>query len=186
MDITVLYTTMTGHSRKLAEAIASALSLKAVHIKDNPDLKGIDLLFFVGGIYGGQSQPETLDFIKGIDGTKVKKVVLLTDCASGNTKQTAIRDLLVKNGVDVDPDEFICKGSFLFFIRMGHPNQQDVANAIAFAKEKLDLAAKAAQPAKAAAKPRVKSETKAASPKPKTTTKAKPTPSEEPAAKKES
>lgn len=54
----VIYATKTKHSQKLAEAIGSFLNVKSKNITEKPALQDIDLLFIVGGIYGGVSMPE--------------------------------------------------------------------------------------------------------------------------------
>lgn len=128
----VIYATMTKHSEKLAMAVAQALNTKAENIKGNPVLKGVKLLFVVGGIYGGESMPELLEFAKRIDGQEVKNAALITSCASKKFEQTSLRRLLSGKGVEV-AGETICQGSFLFK-GMGHPNKSDVADVVCFAK----------------------------------------------------
>lgn len=134
MKTAVLYVSKTGHSKKLGEAIAKELNITAFNMKSNPKLNGIDLLFLVGGIYGGQSAPDLLEYVKTIDNTMVKKVVLVTSCASKQTKQNAVRDLLKEKNIEVSEEEFICQGSFLV-MGWGHPNKIDISNAVSFAKE---------------------------------------------------
>ena len=77
----VIYCTKTGHSRKIARAIAQELQVQAEDIKTGPVLKDVDLLFIVGGIYGGKSDPAMLGYINNIDGSMVRKAALVTSCA---------------------------------------------------------------------------------------------------------
>lgn len=133
MNIKVVYATKTKHSKKLAEAIAKAMQVQAQNIKEIPAIKDIGLLFIVGGIYGGESLPEMISFIKILDNSKVKKVVLVTSCTSKTTGQVTVRKLLNETNIEII-DEFICQGSFLFF-GFGHPNQSDINEAVEFSKK---------------------------------------------------
>lgn len=127
----IVYATKTKHSKKIAEAIALALHVKTQNVTDNPKVDEAELLFIVGGIYGGDSLPELLSFVQGLDPDKVKRVALVTSCASGKQGQVKVREILEAKGIDI-VDEWICPGSFLIF-RMGRPNRDDIQEAVAFA-----------------------------------------------------
>ena len=137
MNIAIIYATFTGHSRKIANALAKELQVKAENVKNQPKLNNIDILFIVSGIYGGQTLPVLIDYVKTIDFKMVRKVALITSCASKNTKQTIIRETLENNQIKVLTNEFICQGNFLFF-GLGHPNKTDIKNAISFTKEVIE------------------------------------------------
>ncbi|NLH19072.1 MAG: hypothetical protein GX462_03285, partial [Thermotogaceae bacterium] len=94
MNHAVVYLTKTGHSKKIASAIASALSLSALDIKTRPAIGEVDLLFIVGGLYGKQSDPMMLEFVKGLSPKQIKKAVLVTSSANGSLKQAAVRTAL--------------------------------------------------------------------------------------------
>lgn len=126
----IVYATVTGHSRKIAGAIGKALNLEAVNVSARPIFSNVDLLFIVGGIYGGKSLPALLRFVKTFDANSVKRVVLVTSSAREQT-QDRIRVLLQEKGIDV-LDEFHCPGSFLF-LSSGHPNKADIQQAVDFA-----------------------------------------------------
>ena len=132
MKTRVIYATMTRHSKKLAEAIAKNLNVGAENIKRGPILDDVDLLFLVGGIYGGQSLPALLDFVGQLDSRNVKRAALITSCASKRQGQQALRSLLEEKGIDV-LGEVICQGSFLL-MGFGHPNQSDVHEIVRFAR----------------------------------------------------
>ncbi len=127
----VIYATKTKHSKKLAEAIGSALKVKAENITENPTLHDIDLLFIVGGIYGGASMPELLAYIKEMEAPALKHAVLVTSCTSGKQRQDAVRRILEEKGIKV-MDEFVCKGAILF-VSLTHPNAKDIKEATDFA-----------------------------------------------------
>lgn len=132
MNVKVVYATKTKHSKKLAEAIASKLQIKAQNISEHPVLEDVDLLFIAGGIYAGESLPEMISFVKELDNSKVKNVVLITSCTSKTTGQATVRKILNEKNIDV-MDEFICQGSFLFF-GFGHPNRADIHDAVEFSR----------------------------------------------------
>ena len=130
-NVAVLYATKTQHSRKIAEAIGSALGVKASNITEQLDLRDISLLFIVGGIYGGVSLPELLTFVSGMEVPALKRAALVTSCASGKQRQAALRKTLEEKGVQV-MDEFVSKGAILF-VSLPHPNAKDLKNAVDFA-----------------------------------------------------
>lgn len=130
----IVYASKTGHSKKIAEAIAKELNLKVQDISQKPKLENVDLLYIVGGIYGGKSQPELLNYLDTLDNTMVKKAVLMTSSASGKTGQEDVREVLTKKGIEVAKEEFVCPGSFLI-VKMKHPNQEDIREAVEFAKK---------------------------------------------------
>lgn len=129
--IRIIYATKTGHSKKIAEAMGKALYVKAENVSTRPVLEDVDLLFIVGGIYGGESLPLLLNFVKALDRGKVKRAVLVTSCATKKHRQDSVRKLLQQKGIEV-LDEIICPGSFLF-LRFGHPNKRDIEEAVNFA-----------------------------------------------------
>lgn len=137
MNIQLIYASKTGHSKKIASAIATELGIEFNNVKDQPLLTNVDLLYIVGGIYGGNSLPEMIDFINTIDSKHVKKAVLITSCVSKKMGQTEIRKILREKNIAVMNEEFICQGNFLVF-GMGHPNQADIDGAVQFAKNAAD------------------------------------------------
>lgn len=129
----VIYATKTKHSKKLAEEIGSFSNVKAINITEKPALQDIDLLFIVGGIYGGVSMPELLEYIKKLEAPLPKSAALVTSCASGRQKQIAVRSILEEKGIRVI-DEFVCRGSILF-VSASHPNAKDLKEATDFAQK---------------------------------------------------
>lgn len=130
--IAVIYATKTKHSKKLARAIGTALKVESKNITDNPSLQNIDLVFIVGGIYGGVSLPELLEYVRKIEYLP-KYAAIVTSCASGEQKQTEVRSILEEKGIKVI-DEFVCRGGFMFFF-INHPNAKDLEDSIYFAEK---------------------------------------------------
>ena len=134
MNTGVIYATKTGHSRKIAMGLGEALGIPPMDIKTNPNLENIDLLYIVGGIYGGKSSPELTAFLANVTSAQVKKAVLLTSFGGKTQKQTDVREVLNANGIEVADEEFTCQGSILF-VGIGHPNASDLRNAVTFARQ---------------------------------------------------
>jgi flavodoxin len=134
MNTKIIYFSKTGHSKKIAQRIAEDLKIDVLNAKDQPKLQDVDLLFMVGGIYGGKSDPKFLEYIDQIDEGAVKKAILMTSCTSSKSTQDQVRQKLEAKGITVFKDEFLCRGNFLIF-GWGHPNKEDIQNAVDFAKE---------------------------------------------------
>ncbi len=132
----IVYATRTKHSKKLAEAIGSALNSKPENIDSQPRFSDLDMLFIVGGIYGGESKPELIEYVRSLNPSVAKSVALITNCASGRQKQLTVRSLLEGNGIAV-VDEFVCKGTILF-VALRHPDAKDLASAADFAKRVIN------------------------------------------------
>ena len=133
MKTALVYFSRTGHSKRIAKAIAEALQIAALDVKSEPVLNEVDLLFIVGGIYGGASSPELKAYAEGLSKSSVKKAALITSCLNRIHRQSMIREILTRKGIDVAPDEFVCRGSFLFF-GLGHPSKEEIDAAVSFAK----------------------------------------------------
>ncbi len=131
MKTAVVYYSKTGHSKKIAEAVAAGLGVRAESVTSRPVLGGIDLLFIVGGIYASKSDPRLLKYLSTLDKGQAKRAALITSSA-GKLKQAMVRDTLAQQGIPVVGDEYVCQGSFLFFGK-GHPDAGDIAGAVAFA-----------------------------------------------------
>lgn len=133
-NVSVVYATKTQHSRKLAEAIAKEFGVTAKDVKKYPEPEATGLLFLVGGIYAGKSNPALLSYVEKLDASTTKKAVLVTSSVSvSNRSQKDIRELLVKKDIAV-VDEITCTGGFLF-IKITHPNKTDIQNIAEAAKD---------------------------------------------------
>lgn len=129
MNISVVYATMTGHSKKIAMQIAKSLNIQAINAKENPKLQNVELLLIVGGIYGGQSNGDLTAFTDKLDGANVKNAMIITSSMSEKTRQEGLTKALQDRGINVI-DEISCKGSFLFFFGFSHPNKSDLEQII--------------------------------------------------------
>jgi flavodoxin len=135
MKASIIYATRTGHSKKIAKAIAKGLGIEALNIKDFPVLEETDLLFIVGGIYGGKSSPQLLEYLKTLVPNKIGKAVLITSAGSLQFSQTDVRQALTKQGIPVATEEYRCRGR-VFIYAMGHPSKAEIEAAVEFALKK--------------------------------------------------
>ncbi len=132
MKIAVRYYTKTDHTKKLAEAIAAAAGVEA-KTTDEPLTEDVDILFLGSAVYAAQLDANVKSFIDGI-GVKVGKLVPFSSAAilSGTYKQ--VKKAAEEKGIYVSDEEFFCKGQFKM-VSKGRPNEQDLADAAAFAKK---------------------------------------------------
>ncbi len=130
MNTAVTYYSKTGHTKKVAEAIAKAAGCAASDIacyKAAP----VDVLFIGGSIYGGVLEPTLASFISGLDPKAVGSAVLFTTYIKEANAVGLMKQLLEQKGIPVSA-VFSCKGQFLLFNRK-RPNAADLEEAAKFA-----------------------------------------------------
>lgn len=133
MKTELIYASMTGHSKKIATAIAKKLGINAHNINKNPHIQDCDLLYIVSGIYGGECKPELLKFVQELNPEQVKKVALITS-STKVVPQKMIREVLTSKGIHVLDEEYLCQGGFLF-MAFSHPNKDEIHGAVTFAEK---------------------------------------------------
>ncbi len=131
MRIEVRYFTKTGHTKKLAEGIAKELGVVAKSIPEPVD-GNVDVLFLGEGLYSFDIDPEMKAFIKTLNPSAIKEVVVFSSGSFGNAYAPMKRELSAQ-GLKVSSQEFHCKGT-LGFMHKNRPNDKDVNNAAVFAK----------------------------------------------------
>ena len=134
MQAAVTYYSKTGHSKKIAQAISDELGIAISEIMDG--VPAADLLFVVGGIYAGKSDPLMLEALAGAEPERVGRAALITSCMNPKVTQSMVRETLEARGIPVLKEEFVCTGGFLIFARK-RPNSEDIGNAVAFARRIL-------------------------------------------------
>jgi len=133
MTTAVIYHSVTGNTRKVAEAIAKSLSCAAQPVKEYPLDSEADVMFIGGAVYGGRLDAVMDSFLKALSPQKVKRAVLFSTSVKESKAIGLMRDILVGQGIAVDNEAFVCKGKFLFF-NLKHPNKTDLEQAEAFAQ----------------------------------------------------
>ncbi len=129
MNPSILYATMTGNSRKIAEAIGVRLGATPQNVAESLAPMVTDTLVIIGGIYGGKSRKELTDFIKSLDSAKATRAVVVTTSGAGR-KRTApaeVVGLLKNKGITVLGELNVRGKAFIF--PTGHPNEADLKEA---------------------------------------------------------
>ena len=132
MKVAVRYYTKTGHTKKLAEAVAGAVGAEALPIS-TPVSEPVDILFLGNSYYAFSIDPEVRTFIRTLDRNKVGRIVNFGSAAMLNSTWKKVKAEAYKVGIAMDQREFHCRGEFKAFHK-GRPNEEDLAAAAEFAK----------------------------------------------------
>ena len=132
MKFAVRYYTKTGHTKKLAEAVAGAVGAEALPIS-TPVSEPVDILFLGNSYYAFSIDPEVRTFIRTLDRNKVGRIVNFGSAAMLNSTWKKVKAEADKVGIAMDQREFHCRGEFKAFHK-GRPNEEDLAAAAEFAK----------------------------------------------------
>ncbi|MDO4408669.1 MAG: flavodoxin [Eubacteriales bacterium] len=132
MKVAVRYYTKTGHTKKLAEAVAGAVGAEALPIS-TPVSEPVDILFLGNSYYAFSIDPEVRTFIRTLDRNKVGRIVNFGSAAMLNSTWKKVKAEADKVGIAMDQREFHCRGEFKAFHK-GRPNEEDLAAAAEFAK----------------------------------------------------
>ena len=133
MKFAVRYYTKTGNTKRLAEAIARAVGVKALPISA-PVTEKVDVLFLGNSYYAFTIDPEVRSFVRALDKGKVGKIVNFGSAAMLNSTWKKVKAEADKVGIPMDQREFHCKGEFKS-LHKGRPNEEDLQAAAAFAKK---------------------------------------------------
>ena len=132
MKVAVRYYTKTGHTKRLAEAVAKAVGAEALPLS-SPIEEPVDILFLGNSYYAFSIDPEVRAFIRKLDKTKVGRIVNFGSAAMLNSTYKKVKAEADKAGIKMDPREFHCRGEFKG-VHKGRPNEEDLAAAAAFAE----------------------------------------------------
>ncbi len=132
MKFAVRYYTKTGNTKRLAEAVASAVGAEALPLT-SPIEEPVDILFLGNSYYAFSIDPEVRSFIRSLDKDKVGRIVNFGSAAMLNSTWKKVKAEADKKGIPMEKREFHCKGEFKG-LHKGRPNSEDLAAAAAFAK----------------------------------------------------
>ncbi|MCM1305451.1 MAG: flavodoxin [Butyrivibrio sp.] len=132
MNAAVRYYTRSGNTKKLAEAVADAVGVKA-ETTGNALKEDVDILFLCSSVYAYGVDESVKRFISGIH-VQVGKVVNVSTAALVRSTYKQVGKLLKEKGIPQAEEEFYCKGSF-GPMHKGKPDENDCKNAAAFAKK---------------------------------------------------
>jgi flavodoxin len=128
----VVYYSLTGNTRKVADAIASELGVEAKNIR-TVDTVAQDAFIFLGsGYYGAVLVKDIADFIDR-NGLQGRKVALFGTSGFGWEKELSIMERQISGkGVKV-VGRFNCFGRFAA-VKRGHPDAEELEQARSFAR----------------------------------------------------
>ncbi len=136
--ITVIYYSETGNTKKVAQAIASALKCKAISIENIKNIKKYNTIFIGSPVYMWNPAPEVKKFIRK-SSLKNKKIAVF--CTFGlwhGTSLYIMQRICEKKGAKViGKFGTIAKSHGIFF--PSRPNKNDLAKAREFAKNIMKL-----------------------------------------------
>ena len=130
----VVYYSMCGSTKKVAEAIAAELGVKAENVKAKEWLTKGSFVFLGSGCYAGKPGKELQKFIARND-FKGRQVALFGTSAGGGGDEVRVMEELLKLEGALLKGSFYCKGRFFFFFSRGHPSDEELAGAREFAKD---------------------------------------------------
>lgn len=131
MNIAIRYYTRSGHTKKLAEAIAEKINVKAENISVPLD-EPAELLFLGCSYYAFDMDREVKSFITA-NKDNIGKIVCFGTSAMMKSMKKPMKKLTEPLGIKLSDEEFHCRGEFKF-VNKGRPNENDVKNAALFAE----------------------------------------------------
>ena len=134
MSVEVRYLSRGGNTKRMAEAVAKALDVRAKSVEE-PVAGRADVVFLCASVYGGSPDKAVLNYVKQ-NARDIGRLVVLSTSASGKSTHTRLKAAAEDMGVQVSDAYFHCPGAFLMLHR-GRPNAEDCAKAAAFAKAQL-------------------------------------------------
>ena len=136
-DISVVVDSRGGNTRKVADAIAEEMSVKAQDVITSlPDEAKI--LFLGSGTYGGKPGEAMIKFVGSGDFTGRKVAIFGTSAslAGGQKMVDVMTDMLKQKGATI-LGNYHCRGK-TFVVNWGHPGREDLDNAKKFAREMIN------------------------------------------------
>ena len=132
MKIAVRYYTRSGNTKKLAEAIANAVSVEAKDVSADLEEKA-DVLFLGCSYYAFDVDDAVKAFIvKNKD--NIGKIVCFGTSAMMKSMIKPVKKVAKTVNVTVADEDFHCRGQFAK-VHKGRPNEDDMRQAAEFAKK---------------------------------------------------
>jgi len=129
----VVYSSMSGNTKKVAEAIAAELDVTAENVKAKEWLTKDSFVFLGSGCYASKPGKELQNFIARND-FNGREVALFGTSAGGRGDEVRVMEELLKSKGALMKGSFYCKGRCVL-VNRGHPNAEELAKAREFAKE---------------------------------------------------
>ena len=131
MKIAVRYYTRSGNTKKLAEAIAKAVSVEEKDVTA-PLIGKAEILFLGCSYYAFDVDEAVKEFIvKNKD--NIGEVVCFGTSAMMKSMKKPVAKVAESVGVSIAEEEFHCRGKF-GVLHKGRPNEEDLRQVVEFAK----------------------------------------------------
>ena len=130
----VVYYSMCGNTKKVAEAIAAELGVKAESVKEKQELAKDSFVFLGSGCYAFRPGGKLRKFIAEND-FKGRQVALFGTSGNGRGDEVRTMEELLKPKGALIRGSFYCQGKSFFLFYRGHPSQKELAKAREFANE---------------------------------------------------
>lgn len=132
MKIEVRYYSKSGNTKKIAEAMAEAIGVKAFPLTEPVD-PNTEVLFLGSSVYAAGVSNEVKTFIDTLD-KSVGTVVNFSTAAIIESTYNQVKKLVEAKGIHMSEKEYHCRGSFTLLHR-GKPDKKDLKEAAEFAKK---------------------------------------------------
>ncbi len=130
MNIAVRFYTRSGNTKKLADAVAKAVSVEAKDVTCRLSEKA-DVLFLGCSYYAFDVDEAVKKFIIE-NKDNIGKIVCFGTSAMMKSMKKPVKKVADTVGVAVADEEFHCRGQFAK-VHKGRPNEKDLADVSAFA-----------------------------------------------------
>jgi flavodoxin len=139
MAIHLVYHSLTGNTRKVAEAMATELAVQPIAVKDvdTGEIQAGDLLFLGDGVYWNRPSRPMRRFVKQLRPLQNIKVALFGTYGGWPHQLDWMVKRLQQKGAEI-LGRFSCKGrdwAFLGLIARNRPSQIDLKAATTFAAQ---------------------------------------------------
>lgn len=131
MNVAIRYYSMTGNTKKLADAIAEQTGVKAETVA-TPLTEKVDVLYLGSAVYAAGVDESVKTFIKE-NKDKIGKIVNFSTAALLPSTYNQVKKLAEAEGIEIAEEEFHCRGAFAI-MHKGRPNEKDLADVKEFVK----------------------------------------------------
>lgn len=135
MEVRVLYHSITGNTRKIAEAIADEVGVVAESIIHGSCEFIADVLFLGDGNYVSNIHKNTRKLICSLENKDIKNIAVFGTYGGKNNAKVKMIELIKKSGLNVLDESFFCKGKAWGVANRNKPDKDDIEGAKEFARE---------------------------------------------------
>jgi flavodoxin I len=129
----VLYYSLTGNTKKMANTIAAELGIEAKSIKGMTAIPRDGILFLGSGSYGDKPSDEMVKLVADNDFAGRKVALFGTSGAGAGKEVSAMAEALKQKGAIV-AGTYYAKGKAFVVVNIGHPSKDELEGARKFAR----------------------------------------------------